>query len=196
MSQPKTLYLIDGHAQIFRAYYAIRSGMTSPVTGEPTNATFAFTAMLLKLFSQLQPDFVAMAVDSPGKTFRSDIYDQYKANRDQPPEDLVAQFGRIFEITRLFGIPILESAGAEADDVIATVARELTQTSKPDDIGIRIVSKDKDLEQLLSGQICLYDIHSDTLTTTDTLKKTKGIAPWQVIDALTLTGDTVDNIPA
>ena len=79
------LYLIDGYAQIFRAYYAIRGGMQSPVTGEPTHAVFGFTGMLLKLFSQLQPDYVVVAIDAPGKTFRDDMYDEYKATRDARP---------------------------------------------------------------------------------------------------------------
>lgn len=88
---PETLYLIDGHAQIFRAYYAIRGGMHSPVTGEPTHAVFGFTAMLLKLLSQQRPDYLAVVVDAPGKTFREELYPDYKANRAPAPDDLCAQ---------------------------------------------------------------------------------------------------------
>ena len=119
---PNTLYVIDAFAQMFRAYYAIRGGMTSPVTGEPTNATFAFSAMLIKLFEQYKPEYVAIASDAKGKTFRDDIYPKYKANRDAPPEDFTAQIPRMFEIARLFGIPIIEAPGYEADDILATLA--------------------------------------------------------------------------
>ena len=134
MSEPSenadTFYLIDGHAQIFRAYFAIRGGMMSPITGEPTNATFAFTGMLMKLLGELKPHYVVMAIDMPGKTFRDDIYNEYKANREAAPEDLLPQFERIFQITRLFGIPVIGQEGAEADDVIATLVAEDEQYSK------------------------------------------------------------------
>src|SRR5205085_12067671 len=110
---PETLYLIDGHAQIFRAYYAIRGGMRSPVTGEPTHAVFGFTGMLLKLLSQLKPDYVAVAMDAPGKTFRDEAYDQYKATRDRMPDDLQAQIPRIVELLERFGIPVVSQAGIE-----------------------------------------------------------------------------------
>ena len=191
----QTLYLIDGHAQIFRAYYAIRSPMVSPVTGEPTNAVFAFTGMLIKLFEQMKPHYVVMAIDSEGKTFRDEIYPDYKANRDAPPEELVAQFDRIFEVTRLFGIPLLGQSGAEADDIIATLTRRVLADAAPPDLNVRIVSKDKDLEQLLGDRVTMFDIHTDAVIDQAALQAAKGIAPDQVVDLLALTGDTVDNIP-
>lgn len=169
--------------------------MTSPVTGEPTNALFAFTGMLMKLFEQFGPNYVIMAIDSPGKTFRDELYEDYKAHREPPPDELVAQFDRVFEITRLFGIPLLGRPGAEADDVIATVTRRVLDDPAHDQVKIRIVSKDKDLEQLLGDRVTLFDIHTDTLIDTDWLKAHKGINPDQVVDVLTLTGDKVDNIP-
>ena len=82
---PNTFYLIDGFAQMFRSYFAIRNSMTSPVTGEPTNATFAFTDMLLKIYREYQPAYLAMAMEAEGKTFRDDFYPEYKAHRDRPP---------------------------------------------------------------------------------------------------------------
>ena len=194
----KILYLIDGHAQIFRAYFAIRGGMTSPITGEPTNATFAFTGMLMKLLGELKPHYVVMAIDMPGKTFRDDIYNEYKANREAAPEDLLPQFERIFQITRLFGIPVIGQEGAEADDVIATLTEQMVRSERPDDakVRVRIVSKDKDLEQLLiRDRVEMFDIHTDTTISPDTLKDTRGITPEQVVDALALMGDKVDNIP-
>ena len=169
--------------------------MTSPVTGESTNAIFAFTGMLLKLFEQFQPHYVVMAIDTPGKTFRDELYPDYKANRQPPPEELIAQIDRIFEVTRLFGIPLLGYSGAEADDVIATVTHRVLDDPTFEDVKIRIVSKDKDLEQLLDDRVALFDIHTDTTIDVDALKTHKGISPDQVIDVLTLMGDTVDNIP-
>jgi len=191
----RMLYLIDGHAQIFRAYYAIRGGMTSPVTGEPTHAVFAFAGMLFKLFEQYKPEHVVMVVDTPGKTFRDEIYSEYKANRDSPPDDFAPQVQRIFEMTRMFGIPILGQTGAEADDVIATCVRHVEQDDSLSDVNIRMVTKDKDLEQLLSDRTVMFDIHTDMTIDVERLKEDKGITPHQVVDLLALTGDKVDNIP-
>src|SRR5947207_2634343 len=110
---PDTLYLIDGYAQIFRAYYAIRGGMRSPVTSEPTHAVFGFAGMLLKLLSQIRPAYVVVAVDAPGRTFRDDLYDAYKGTRQATPEDLTAQIPRIFELIEQFGIPVIGQPGLE-----------------------------------------------------------------------------------
>ena len=169
--------------------------MTSPVTGEPTNAVFAFTGMLLKLFDQFHPRYVAMPIDTAGPTFRDEMYDQYKAGREAAPSELVQQFDRIFEVTRLFGIPLLGHQGAEADDVIATLTQRLLDDPKQSEINIRVVSKDKDLEQLLGPRVTMFDIHTDTTIDTAWLKEKKSITPEQVIDMLALTGDKVDNVP-
>jgi DNA polymerase-1 len=189
------LYLIDGHAQIFRSYYAIRGGMTSPVTGEPTHATFAFTGMLIKLFNQFAPKHVAMAVDSDKPTFREELYPDYKGNREAPPEDFAQQLPRIFDITRRFGIPILQHDGAEADDLIATLVTHVLDDPAYADMHIRIVSKDKDLEQLLGPRVSMFDIHTDTTIDVEWLQANRGLNPDQVVDALALMGDNVDNIP-
>lgn len=194
-SKHQTLYLIDGHAQIFRAYYAIRGGMSSPATGEPTQAVFAFTGMLLKLFDQFHPHYVVMTIDTPGPTFRDEIYPEYKATREEPPADLAPQIERIFQVTRLFGIPLLGKPGFEADDVIATLADRILRDPDHTEVDVRVVSKDKDLEQLLGDRVTMFDIHTDKLITAQTLIDEKGITPDQVIDLLTLTGDKVDNIP-
>ncbi|MEM6853976.1 MAG: DNA polymerase I, partial [Planctomycetota bacterium] len=192
-----TLYLIDGHAQMFRAYHAIRGGMTSPITGEPTNATFAFAGLLLKLFSQYQPKFVAMAIDSNDKqTFRHDIYPEYKGNRGEPPEDFPPQIPTMLEVARLMGIPILEVPGDEADDIMATLAVRLTTGDNAStDTKVRLVAKDKDLEQVLSDRVTLFDAHTDVELDVAALKEKRGITPDQVIDYQTLIGDTTDNIP-
>ena len=121
----KTLYLIDGHAQFFRAFHAIRTPMSSPVTKEPTNATFGFVGMLLKLLRQYQPDYVAVALDVSGDrgTFRSQLYPEYKANREEPPESFKPQARRCIALLKELDIPVLGCEGFEADDLIATYAR-------------------------------------------------------------------------
>ncbi len=202
----KTLYLIDGFAQFFRAYHAIRTPMSSPVTGEPTNMTYGFVGMLLKLLrndgSHLVGDgavsYLAVALDVGGDkgTFRTQMYPEYKANRDAPPEDLRPQVDRALALLKEIGVPVIGCEGYEADDVLATIATDFS--SKHPDVRVRIISKDKDLKQLLGeGQPAteMYDLHKDELITATTLMDDLGIRPDQMIDLLTLMGDTADNIP-
>ncbi len=201
-----TLYLIDGYAQFFRAYHAIRTPMTSPVTKEPTNMSYGFVGMLLKLLrgtpaTGSRPDFVAVTLDVSGDrgTFRTQLYPQYKANRSEPPEDLEPQVQRCLGTMRKMGIPILGAESFEADDVLATLVTQLS-ASHPE-LTIRIVSKDKDLKQLLRpasathGAVELFDVHTDELITAAKLKEETGLEPGQVIDFLTLMGDNADNVP-
>lgn len=192
---PETLYLIDGHAQIFRAYYAIRGGMRSPVTGEPTHAVFGFAGMLIKLLSQLQPDYVVVAVDMPGRTFRDDLFEAYKGTRQETPDDLIAQIPRVLEVVEGFGIPAIGQEGIEADDIIATITQRVLDDPARQDVHIRIVSRDKDLEQLLGDRVTMFDVHTNTTLDVAGLMANKGITPEQVIDVLALMGDTVDNVP-
>jgi DNA polymerase I len=192
---PETLYLIDGFAQIFRAYYAIRGGMRSPVTGEPTHAVFGVTGMLLKLLSQFQPHYVAVAIDTPAKTFRDDLYASYKGTRQATPDDLQSQIPRVLEMIEHFGVPLIGCPGLEADDIIATIVERLLADPAYAGVNVRIVSKDKDLEQLLCDRVSMFDIHTDTTIDVAALLANKGITPEQVVDVLTLTGDTVDNVP-
>ncbi len=201
----RTLYIIDGYAQFFRAYHAIRTPMTSPVTGEPTNLTFGFVGLLLKLLRgeglaadgpNSRPDYLAVALDVSGDrgTFRSQLFPEYKATRPPPPEDLPQQVERCLKILEAVGVPLLGAEGFEADDVIATMVRKLRKEQP--DLRIRIVSKDKDLKQLLEpGRVELYDAHKDELITADTLKEETGLTPDRVVDMLALMGDTVDNVP-
>ena len=192
----ETLYIIDAYAQIFRAYHAIRTPMSSPVTMEPTNATYGFVGMLLKLLRENKPEYVAVATDVSGDrgTFRSELYPAYKANREAPPEDFRPQAKRCHDLLVDLGIPVLGAAGYEADDVIATVVDRLRK-ERPD-LRIRIVSKDKDLQQLLEGgAVELYDIHKDEVIDAGGLQEKIGITPGQVIDWLALMGDTSDNVP-
>ncbi|MFA6046741.1 MAG: 5'-3' exonuclease H3TH domain-containing protein, partial [Phycisphaerales bacterium] len=206
-----TLYLIDGYAQFFRAYHAIRTPMTSPVTKEPTNMTFGFVGMLLKLLKAADPgikragtpDYVAVTLDVSGDrgTFRSQLYPDYKAHRPPPPEDLFPQVERCLAMLREIGVPIVGAEGFEADDVIATLVTALR--AKHPDLKIRIISKDKDLKQLLSedasegvpGSVAMFDVHTDLLIDAATLHAELGITPPQVIEMLALMGDSVDNVP-
>ncbi|MGD9692184.1 MAG: DNA polymerase I [Phycisphaerales bacterium] len=191
-----TLYLIDGHAQMFRAYHAIRTPMSSPVTKEPTNATFGFIGMLLKVLREHKPEYLAMVIDASGDrgTFRSQMYEAYKANREAPPEALSPQVERCVSLTRAIGVPVLAVEGVEADDTIATVVERLKREAPG--VKIRIVSKDKDLMQLLeAGRVEMVDVHTDEVTDEARLREEKGIAPGQVVDMLALMGDTVDNVP-
>ena len=203
-----TLYIIDGYAQFFRAYHAIRTPMTSPVTKEPTNMTFGFVGMLLKLLKAEspnlaaagKPDYVALALDVGGDkgTFRSQIYPEYKAHRKEPPEDLAPQVQRCLNMLKSIGVPIIGVPGYEADDVFATLVATLR--AKHADLRIRMISKDKDLKQLLESSgddhiVELFDVHTDTPFTMKSLHEETGLTPDRVVDMLTLMGDTADNVP-
>jgi DNA polymerase-1 len=200
---PEVLYLIDGYAQFFRAYHAIRTEMHSPVTSEPTHMTFGFTDMILKLLREYQPTHLAVVLDVSGDrgTFRSQIFPEYKANRDAPPSDLKPQVDRCLEVLGQLGVPSFGLEGVEADDVIATIVRRMRR-SRPE-LAIRIISKDKDLQQLLDEQVSLIDVHKDTSVgpvelaekTADAKRDLPGIRPDQVVDMLTLMGDNADNVP-
>ncbi len=196
-----TLYLIDGYAQFFRAYHAIRTPMTSPVTKEPTNLTFGFLGMLLRLLRgggivDGPPPYVAVVLDvsSDRSTFRSQLYPDYKATRPPPPTDLIPQVQRCIETLQAIGIPTIGAEGFEADDAAATIVDQY-KTQHPH-LLIRLVSKDKDLKQLLEpGRVELVDVHTDHVFTAATLKEETGLAPPQVIDFLAIMGDTSDNVP-
>jgi DNA polymerase-1 len=192
---PRTLYIIDGYAQVFRAFYAIRNGMRSPNTGEPTQAVFGTTAMLLKLWAQYSPDYVVIAWDAPGKTFRDGLFADYKATRSPTPEDLKAQVPRIMELFFGFGIPVVGREGLEADDIIACIVSQLKAMPENEDLKIRVVSKDKDLEQLLCDGVSMFDVHTGAEASESDLLAAKGVSPAQVIDLLALIGDSVDNVP-
>lgn len=189
------LCIIDGHAQFFRAYYAIRGGLNSPVTNEPTNMVYGFCQMLLKLVRDGGCSHVALVIDASGdtETFRSELYPEYKAHREPPPEDFDGQVERCLELSRLLRIPVLAEARVEADDVIATLVRSVRRGHP--DVAIRIASKDKDLAQLLDGSTVLYDVQAGTELTADGLFDSKGVRPEHVVDMLALMGDAVDNVP-
>jgi len=186
----KTLYLIDGHAQIYRCYYGPFGNLTAP-GGEPTKATYGFVQMLLSLIKNKKPDYLAMTLDSgEAEVFRVQISADYKAHRAPMPEDLPQQIKRIVQILTEAGIPILILPGYEADDIIATYVERL----KDIDVRIFMVSKDKDLDQLLSDKVCMYDAGKDTEFGPAELMAEKGYPPEKAVDVQSLSGDSVDNV--
>lgn len=185
----KRLYLVDGSSFIHRAYHAIRS--LSNRAGVPTNAVFGYTSMLLKLLKDREPTHLAVAFDGPSPTFRHEIYAEYKANRPPAPEDLVPQFGLCRRVTEALAIPALDVPGIEADDIIATLARQ----GEADGYEVTIVSSDKDLMQLVGPQVVLYDSMKDRVFDTAAVTQKFGVGPGQLRDLLALMGDSSDNIP-
>lgn len=186
----KTLYLIDGHAQIYRCYYGLFGNLTAP-GGEPTKATYGFVQMLLSLIKNKKPDYLAMTLDSgEAEVFRMEISADYKAHRAPMPEDLPQQIKRIVQILTEAGIPILVMPGYEADDIIATYVEQL----KDSDVRIFMVSKDKDLEQLLSDKVYMYDAGKDLVFGPAELMAEKGYPPEKAVEVQSLCGDSVDNI--
>ena len=187
--------IIDGHAQFFRAYYAIRGGLSSSVTGEPTNLVFGFISMLFSYIRAQKPTELVVVIDAAGdtETFRSELYPEYKAHRDPAPEDFHPQVERCLEALRLMGIPVLAIEGVEADDVIATVVRRLRRASP--ELRLRMLSRDKDLGQLVDEKVTLFDPQKGGDLGLEQLFDSKGVRPDQVIDLLALMGDTADNVP-
>ena len=193
--QKDTVYIIDTHAEIFRAYYAIRGGLTSSVTGEATHAVFGFTGTLIRILTELQAKYIVAAIDTPGDTFRNELYSAYKANRSPAPDDLVTQIHRILELLEAFGILTLGKPELEADDIIASVTQAILDDPNAQDVDVSIISRDKDLEQLIGDRVTMLDLHNNKIIDEWSLWETKGIKPGQVIDVLALMGDTSDNIP-
>ena len=188
------VYLIDGSGYIFRAYHAIPP-LSRKSDGLPVNAVQGFCAMLNKLLREMpddnRPTHLAVIFDKSGKTFRNDIYPDYKANRPPAPEDLVPQFGLIKQAVRAFGVPSIELQGFEADDLIATYARQAEKAGAT----VRIVSSDKDLMQLVSDHISMYDSMKDKEVGHDQVVEKFGVGPHKVVEVQALAGDSADNVP-
>jgi len=188
--QRPSFYLIDGHAHIYRSYFAPFRDLTSP-SGEPTKAAFVFTQMLLTLVERRRPDYLAMVIDHGDETvFRKQIFPDYKANRQQRPDDFGVQERRILSIVRDAGLPILEAPGFEADDVIATLVERLK-----DDYDLYLVSKDKDLRQVLADHVALYDPTDDAVMDVPAMREKLGYGPELAVEVQTLIGDAIDNVP-
>ncbi len=187
----KTLYLIDGHSMIYRAYYAPFRQLTSP-TGEPTRATYVFSQQLITFIAKRKPEYLAMAVDGPTtKLHRKAVYADYKLTRKPMPSDLPPQVERIREIVAAAGIPILECEGTEADDILATAVEKFASA----DLNVVLISRDKDLDQVIGPHTVLYDPMDDRTLDADGLVAAKGYPPQKAVEIQTLCGDDTDNIP-
>src|SRR5215218_5093157 len=182
------LYLIDGYSNIFRAFYAIRNLSNS--RGEPTNAVYGFVTMLRKLLREETPDLVGVALEG-GRTFRSDKFEDYKANRRPMPDDLTSQLPWIRRVLEAYRIPIVELAGYEADDVLGTLSCRAAEAG----YDVVIVSADKDLMQLVEPRVSLYHTGRSKLYSPKDVEEDFGVPPGKVADVLALMGDSIDNIP-
>ncbi len=189
MNKSNRLILIDGSAYIFRAYYALPS--MSRKDGTPINAVFGFTNMLVKLIEDYQEDKIIVVFDAARKNFRNNIYPDYKANRENTPEDLIPQFELIRQCVEAFNIKQLELEGYEADDIIASYTK-LAATKKMDSL---IVSSDKDLMQLVNKNVSMLDPMKNKNIGINQVVEKFGVEPKKVIFIQALTGDAVDNIP-
>ena len=186
---PRHVYLIDGSGFIFRAYHAL-----PPLTrsdGVPTSAVLGFSNMLAKLLSETDADHIAVVFDHSGSSFRNQIYDQYKAQRPDPPADLVPQFKLVRDATEAFGVCRIEMENYEADDLIATYAREAEEAGAI----VTIVSSDKDMMQLVRERVTMLDPIKNRPIGDAEVREKFGVGPDKVIEVQALCGDSVDNVP-
>jgi DNA polymerase-1 len=191
----KTLLLVDGSSYLYRAFHALsRAGLRSR-SGEPTGAIFGVVNMLRRLRRDTPADYLACVFDAKGKTFREDIYPEYKANRPPMPEELAAQIAPLKEIVAALGWPILEIEGVEADDVIGTLARE----AERENVRVVIASGDKDLAQLVGPSVTIVNADPRTgereVLDEAGVEKKFGVPPRRIVELLALVGDSVDNVP-
>ncbi|MEM9495094.1 MAG: DNA polymerase I [Pseudomonadota bacterium] len=191
---PMRLYLVDGSAYIFRAYHALPP-LTRKSDGAPVGAVSGFCNMLYKLLSDAKDEFdpthFAVIFDHSSKTFRNEIYPDYKANRPPPPEDLRPQFAMVRDATRAFNVPCVELAGYEADDLIATYARQAEEAGGE----VVIVSSDKDLMQLVTDKVSMLDTMKNKKINAPEVVEKFGLGPEHVVDIQALAGDSTDNVP-
>ncbi|NIA04719.1 MAG: DNA polymerase I [Proteobacteria bacterium] len=183
------IYLVDGTAYVHRAYHAISP--LSTANGLPTHAVYGFTTILRRILRERNPSCLAVAFDTRGPVFRHRLYPLYKANRPPMPDDLAAQIPYIRRIVQAYNILCLEHDDLEADDLIASVTKQLTARG----CRVMIVSGDKDLLQLVSDTVSWWDPMSDRLMDPKAVKKKYGLDPGQLLDYFALTGDSADNIP-
>ncbi len=188
------VYLVDGSTFIFRAYHALPP-LTRKSDGLPVGAVSGFCNMLYKLLDEARsdegPSHLAVIFDASSKTFRNDIYPDYKGNRDEPPEDLVPQFPLIRDAVRAFNVPCIEMDGFEADDLIATYARQAEGAGAE----VTIVSSDKDLMQLVGPRIGMLDTMKNKTIGPAEVEEKFGVGPEKVIEVQSLAGDSIDNVP-
>ncbi len=187
--QQKPLILVDGSSYLYRAFYALPPLSNS--RGEPTGAVYGVANMLKKLLADYAPEQVAVVFDARGRTFRDELFAEYKANRPPMPDDMAAQIEPLHALVEAMGFPLLQIAGVEADDVIGTLARETAGTGRP----VLISTGDKDMAQLVNPLVTLVNTMTGTLLDREGVKKKFDVWPEQIIDYLALVGDSSDNIP-
>ncbi len=185
----ENLFIIDGHSQLYQAYYAI-TGLKTP-SGQPINAVYGFTRMLRKILKEDNPCFMAITFDSKGPTFRHLEYNEYKSNRKPTPDDLLTQIPMLFDIINAYNIPIFSIQGFEADDIIGTISKKASSEK----IECTIITTDKDMEQLVDKYIKVFNSRKSEIRDVETIRNEKGIEPITFIDVLALSGDSSDNIP-
>ncbi len=190
MKKPPRLYLIDGSSYIFRAFYGIRQFLSNS-KGLPTNAVYGFATMLLKILREEKPEYVAIIFDPKGKTFRHEMYKEYKANRKETPDDLKPQIPYIINLVEAFNIVSIQQEGFEADDVIGTVSKK----AEKEGFEVTIVSGDKDMMQLISPNIKMLDTLKNKIFGAKEVKEKFGVEPERVTEVMGLMGDSSDNIP-
>ena len=189
LSKDKPVVLVDGSSYLFRAFHALPPLETSK--NQPTGAVKGVISMIRRLQQDYPGSPIAVVFDPRGKTFRHELYEDYKANRPEMPEDLACQIQPIHEIIRAMGLPLLIEEGMEADDVIGTLAYEATDKG----VDVIISTGDKDMAQLVSDHVSLINTMNDTHMDRDGVREKFGVSPDQIVDYLALVGDNVDNIP-
>lgn len=183
------LYLVDGSSYVYRAYHAIKVLSTSK--GLPTNAVYGFTTMVLKLIREKKPDKICIVFDSPVPTERHRLYEEYKAQRPEAPNELVLQIPYIKEVVAALQVPSIEMPGYEADDIICTLAQRAAQQG----FTVFIVTGDKDLLQVVNDMIRVYDPMKDIIIDEQQVRERFGLQPDRIPEVMALAGDAVDNIP-
>lgn len=189
MTAPETLYILDGSYYVFRAFYAIQSLSNSK--GFPTNGLYAFTNMLLNVIRDQKPHHIAVAFDPPGDTFRHELYEPYKANRESPPDELRLQMPHFRRIVKALNIPVIEVPGFEADDVIGTMTKSPLRAA----MNVVVLTGDKDMYQLVDAHTTLVDSMRGKVVGLDEVVERFQVGPEGVADVLALAGDTSDNVP-
>ena len=190
MKNPPRLYLIDGSSYIFRAFYGIKQFLSNS-KGLPTNAIYGFASMLLKILREEQPEYIAIIFDPKGKTFRHEMYKEYKANRKETPDDLKPQIPYIINLVEVFNIVSMQQEGFEADDLIGTISKKAEKKG----FDVTIVSGDKDMMQLISPKIKMLDTMKNKTFGEKEVKEKFGVEPGRVTEVMGLMGDSSDNIP-
>jgi DNA polymerase-1 len=185
----KPFVLVDGSSYLFRAYHAMPGFSNSK--GEPTGTVYGVINMIRRLLKDYEPEHIAVVFDAKGKTFRNDMYKEYKANRPPMPDDLRVQIEPVHQVIRAMGLPLLCVSGVEADDVIGTLAKQATAKG----IDTVISTGDKDMAQLVNQHISLVNTMTETSMDVDGVKEKFGVPPERIIDYLALIGDTSDNVP-